>query len=44
VPELSRAVGVSERTLRRLFETSLHLSCREYLLNGQQVWLLWREF
>ncbi len=35
VPDLSRAVGVSERTLRRLFETELHLSCREYLLQAR---------
>jgi len=35
VPEVSRAVGVSERTLRRLFETELHLSCRDYLLQAR---------
>jgi AraC-like DNA-binding protein/quercetin dioxygenase-like cupin family protein len=35
VPELSRATGVSERTLRRLFEAELHLSCRQYLLQAR---------
>jgi AraC-like DNA-binding protein/quercetin dioxygenase-like cupin family protein len=35
VPELSRAVGVSERTLRRLFAAELQMSCRDYLLQAR---------
>jgi AraC-like DNA-binding protein/quercetin dioxygenase-like cupin family protein len=37
VPELSRAVGVSERTLRRLFAAELGLSCRDYLIQARLI-------
>lgn len=35
VPDLARAVGVSERTLRRLFRSELTLTCRDYLLQAR---------
>ena len=33
--EVTRAVGVSERTLRRLFSTQLNMSWRSYLLRAR---------
>jgi AraC-like DNA-binding protein len=35
VPGLSSAVGVSERTLRRLVRSELGITCREYLLQAR---------
>ena len=35
VSDVTRAVGVSERTLRRLFSTHLGLSWRSYLLRAR---------
>lgn len=35
IPDVGRAVGVSERTLRRLFEAELHVTCRDYLLQAR---------
>jgi AraC-like DNA-binding protein len=37
VPALSRAIGVSERTLRRLFAAELGLSCRDYLIQARLI-------
>jgi AraC-like DNA-binding protein/quercetin dioxygenase-like cupin family protein len=37
VDEVSRAVAVSERTLRRLFQETLGLSWRTYLLNARML-------
>ncbi len=35
VPDLARAVGVSECTLRRLVQLELALTCRDYLLQAR---------
>ncbi|CAN5444382.1 helix-turn-helix transcriptional regulator [soil metagenome] len=37
IEEVSKAVAVSERTLRRLFQTSLGLSWRTYLLHARML-------
>lgn len=35
VPQLSRSVGVSERTLRRVIRSELGITCRDFLLQAR---------
>jgi AraC-like DNA-binding protein/quercetin dioxygenase-like cupin family protein len=40
IPELSRAVGVSERTLRRLFQAELDTTSRDYIVQARLLYAM----